>query len=97
MAFFDKVSGTLATRGRDVAGKAKELAELNRLNGQIHSQQRKADKVYMEIGKVVYENRADWEKTYINTQLALLDSIWNEIACLKEAVLKVRGVREAEQ
>ena len=33
-----------------MAGKAKELAELNRLNGQIHAQQNKADKIYMEIG-----------------------------------------------
>lgn len=93
MAFFDKVSGTLAARGKDVADKAKELAELNRLNGQIHSQQNKAEKVYMEIGKVVHENRADWKNIDVGTQLALLDSIGNEIAGLEKEVLKVRGVQ----
>ncbi len=66
-----------------MAGKAKELAELNRLNGQIHAQQNKADKIYMEIGKVVYENRADWENIDINARLELLDSIWKEISDLE--------------
>lgn len=97
MAFFDKVSGTLAARGRDVADKAKELAELNRLNGQIHAQQSKADKIYMEIGKVVYESRANWEKVDVNARLEMLDSIWREIAGLEKEVLKVRGVQLCEK
>ncbi len=96
MAFLDKVSGTLAARSREMAGKAKELAELNRLNGQIHAQQNKADKIYMEIGKVVYENRADWENIDINARLELLDSIWKEISDLEKEALKVRGVQLCE-
>lgn len=97
MAFFDKVSGTLAARGRDVADKAKELAELNRLNGQIHAQRSKADKIYMEIGKIVYESRADWEKIDVSARLELLDSIGSEIAGLEKEVLKVRGVQLCEK
>ena len=46
MAFLDKVGETLAAKSRDVADKAKEMAEVNRLNGQIHTQKNKAEKIY---------------------------------------------------
>ena len=55
MAFFEKVGGNLAAKSRNVADKAKEMAEVNRLNGQIHSQKSMAEKIYVEIGRLIYE------------------------------------------
>lgn len=38
MDFFSKVSGTISNKSKDVAHKAKELAEIANLNGQVSTQ-----------------------------------------------------------
>ena len=96
MAFFEKVGGTLAAKGRDVADKAKEMAEVNRLNGQIHSQTNAAEKIYAEIGKMVCEHREKWGQVDATEQLEQLDSIQAEIARLQEEILRVKGIRKCE-
>ena len=96
MAFFEKVGGTLAAKGRDVADKAKEMAEVNRLNGQIHSQTNTAEKIYAEIGKMVCEHRKNWGQVDVTEQLERLDSIQAEIARLQEEILRVKGIRKCE-
>ena len=96
MAFFEKVGGTLAAKGRDVADKAKEMAEVNRLNGQIHSQTNTEEKIYAEIGKMVCEHRENWGQVDVTEQLEQLDSIQAEIARLQEEILRVKGIRKCE-
>ena len=96
MAFLEKVGGTLAAKGREVADKAKEMAEVNRLNGQIHSQTNTAEKIYAEIGKMVCENRENWGQLDITGQLEQLDSIQVEIERLQEEILQVKGIRKCE-
>jgi len=96
MAFFEKVGGTLAAKSRDVADKAREMAEVNRLNGQIHSQESMAEKIYVEIGKLVYQNREDWQSMDVNSQLERLDAIGEEIARLQKEILWVKGIRKCE-
>lgn len=96
MAFFEKVSETLAAKGRDVADRAKEMAEVNRLNMQISSQKNMAEKIYTEIGKMVFENRENWKDIDVSGQLEQLDSIQTQITWLQEEVLRVKGVRRCE-
>lgn len=93
MAFFEKVGETLAAKGRDVADKAKEMAEVNRLNVQINSQKNTAEKIYTEIGRMVFENRDNWKDMDVSGQLEQLDSIQTEIIRLQEELLQVKGVR----
>lgn len=96
MAFLEKVGGTLAAKSRDVADKAKEMAEVNRLNGQIHSQKKIAEKVYAEVGRMVYENREEWSSIDVSSQMEQLDSIQEEIIRLQGEILRVRGARKCE-
>ncbi len=96
MAFFEKVGGTLAAKSRNVADKAKEMAEVNRLNGQIHSQKSMAEKIYVEIGRLIYENREDWQSVNVSGQLERLDGIQEEIVRLQTEILWVKGVRQCE-
>lgn len=93
MAFFEKVGETLAARSRDVADKAREMAEVNRLNGQLHTQRSTEEKIYMEIGRMIYENREDWQSVDIADQLERLDSVQEEIAHLQKEILRVKGLR----
>lgn len=94
MAFLEKVGGTLAAKGREVADKAKEMAEVNRLNGQIHAQTNAGEKIYAEIGRMVCENRENWEKMEFTEQFEQLDTVQAEIARLQEEILRVKGIRK---
>ena len=96
MAFLEKVGGTLAAKGKDVAEKAKEMAEVSRLNGQMNTQKSVAEKIYMEIGKRVCEEREDWKSMDLTAQLEQLDSVQVEIARLQEKILRVKGVRRCD-
>lgn len=92
MAFLEKIGGTLAAKGKDVADKAREMAEVNRLNGQISSQKNTAEKIYAEIGRMVYENRENWRNMDVSEPLERLDSIQTEIMRLQGEILRVKGV-----
>lgn len=93
MAFFENLGGTLAAKGKDVAEKAKEIAEINRLNGQIHTQEHMEEKIYIELGKAVSGHREDLGSMNVSAQLAELDSVQAEIARLREELLRVKGIR----
>ena len=64
MAFFDKfkdVAGDIADKAGDLAGagidKAKELAEIAKLNLANNSEEDDVKKAYLEIGKLYYAER----------------------------------------
>lgn len=97
MAFFEKVGETLAAKGKNVADKAKEVAEINRLNGLIHTQQNMIEKTYREIGEIVYENRADLEAGDVSGQMEQLDALWKETRRLQREILKVKGLQQCEK
>lgn len=96
MAFFEKVGETLAAKGKNVADKAKEMAEMNRLNGLIHSQKNMIEKTYREIGEIVYENRAERDAVDLNSQIEQLDALWKETRRLQREILKVKGLQQCE-
>ena len=56
MEFLDKLSDTLSTKGREVSGKAKDLAEIANLKRQISTCEDVIRKNYIEIGKRYYES-----------------------------------------
>lgn len=55
MDFFEKVGETITSKGKDVADKAKEIAEVASLKNQISVCEDVIKKNYMEIGKRFYE------------------------------------------
>lgn len=96
MAFFEKMSGALAAKSKDVADKAKEVAEVGRLNGQINGQKNAIEKLYLEIGKMIYANREDWSSADLTGQLEQLDFAQAEVARLQQEILRVKGLRRCE-
>ncbi len=59
MDFFDKVGETISSKSRDVVKKAKDLADVTNLNGQINCQEEIINKAYAEIGKAYFELHKD--------------------------------------
>ena len=63
MEFFNKVGSSISNKSKNVARKAKELAEISSLNNQINAQEDIINKICLEIGKTVYEKREAFPDT----------------------------------
>lgn len=97
MAFFDKLGETLSNTGKDVAKKAKELAEVASLNGQITTQEDCINKTFAEIGKMVYQQKAEWTSPELAEKIGVVDDAYAEIERLKKELMIVKGVKQCPQ
>lgn len=93
MAFFDKMSETLTTKGKDVAKKAKELAEITGLNSQISIQQEIMNKAYISIGKAYYEQVKDNPDELYVSDFEKVTKASEKIQELKRQVNDIKGIK----
>ena len=61
MEFIEKLGNTISAKGKEVADKAKDQAEILRLRGQISTCEEVIKKNYLEIGRLFYEQYGDDE------------------------------------
>lgn len=92
--FLDKVGETITNKGKDVAKKAKEIAEVVSLNNQISTQEDAINKVFLEIGKSVYQLKEEWISTELAEKFSLVDSAYEEIGRLKKEIMTLKGVKK---
>ena len=59
MDFIEKLGDTISVKGKEVADKAKDQAEILRLRGQISTCEEVIKKNYLEIGRLFYEQYGD--------------------------------------
>jgi len=59
MAFLDEIGKTLADKGREAAQKAKEMAEVLQIKGQISAEKSKVKELYGSIGAVYFKNHRE--------------------------------------
>lgn len=55
MEFFEKLGDTISAKGKEVADKAKDTAEILSLKSQISTCEEVIKKNYLEIGRLFYE------------------------------------------
>lgn len=89
MAFFDSMKETLTTAGRDVSQKAKEVSGVAKLKLDIKSREDALNKEYIALGKRYYDMHKEGEVA--DEQMASISSLLNEIADLKEEVVRIQG------
>lgn len=94
MDFFNKVGSSISNKSKDVARKAKELAEISNLNSQINVQQDIIDKICLEIGKIVYEKRENFPDAELKEKYTAASNAHAEIARLKSKIIFVRGAKQ---
>ena len=92
MDFFSKVGSTISSKSKDVAKKAKELAEVSSLNGQINTQEDIINRLCLEIGKNVYERRDVFPDNALAEKYTAVSNAYAEIERLKSAIISVKGV-----
>ena len=90
--FVSKIGETITTKGREVGGKAKDLAEIASLKSQISTCEDVMKKNYMEIGKKYYELHKDvWEETY-DEECRAVANAQNGIADLEAKIREIKGI-----
>lgn len=92
MAFFDKFKETVSDTSKMVAQKAKDVAEVTKLNGQISSEEAKIKEAYLAIGKRYFEeNMGEISDAYIN-DFTIINEAKARISELQEQIKTIKGV-----
>ncbi len=92
MDFLDKIGETITTKGKEVSDKAKDMAELVNLKGQVHTCEDLIRKRYVEIGKIYYEKHGSTpEEDYIDA-CRDIENAQNTIVDLEARIKELKGV-----
>ena len=83
MEFFDKLSESLVSAGKDVSQKAKDVSEEDYVQKQ-----------YEELGRSYYEKHKDEEECEEAEQFFLIREAVEEIERMKAEVLRIQGSAE---
>ena len=89
MDLLSRFSSTISNKSKDVAKKAKELAEISNLNSQIDLQEEIIDKLCLEIGKTVYEKRDLFPDSALAEKYTAVTNAYAEIARLHSAIIGI--------
>ncbi len=92
MDFFSKLGDKITNTSKDVAKKAKEVAEIANLNSQVSTKESTIKSTYVEIGKYVYENLKEDAPAEIAEKFATIDGLMAEIADMKKTIQELKGV-----
>lgn len=91
MTFFDDFGKKLGIVAETTVTKAKELTEITKLNMQISSEERKLEKLYAEIGKLVFEKEKDIPGSIVSEQCMKIIEVQQAV---KELNTKLNEVKE---
>lgn len=94
MDFLNKVGNTISSKSKDVTKKAKEIAEVSKMTGQIAMKEESIKGTYIELGKYVYENQKDDAPEEVAEKFAVIDAAVEEIEKLKKEIRKIKGMQQ---
>lgn len=94
MDFFDKLGEALTEAGRDVSQKAKDVSEIAKLKMDIKSKEDYVQKQYVTLGTNYYNKHKDDGDSEDAEMFYLIGEALEEIARMKEEVLRIQGAAE---
>lgn len=89
MDFFEKVGGVISTKGKAAADKAKSLAEIANMKGQIGSCEEVIKKNYLLLGKAYYEAHKEED----SEQVRAIADAERAITDLRKKILDIKGAQ----
>ena len=92
MDFFDKIGDTLSVKSKEVADKAKDMAELVNLKGQIHSCEEIIKKRYIEIGKIYYEKHGSAPEEEYMDACRDIENAQNTVIDIEDRIKEIKGI-----
>ena len=92
MAFFGDMGKKVGEVAQAAAKKSGELVEITKLNVNINSEEDKIQKLYIAIGKLVFENYNGGPTTYdVSAQCEEIKQHEQAIKVLKDKIIDVKG------
>ena len=97
MAFFDRLSKTVAEAGQKTIAKTKELADTSRLNMMISDEEKMINNQYLQIGKLyVSTHKDDFEEDFAEMISAIAGSE-AKIRDYRKQIQDIKGVQRCEK
>lgn len=93
MDFFDKLGETISTKSKDVAKKAKEIAEVVSLNAKISTQEDIINKAYQDIGKKFYEQNKNDSFHEFGAEFDIISHACEEIEKFKNEIQLIKNTK----
>ncbi|MCX7614157.1 MAG: hypothetical protein N2Z65_00205 [Clostridiales bacterium] len=90
MTFFDDLGRKLGVVAETTMTKAKELTDITKLNMQISSEERKMEKLYSEIGKLVFDKEKDLPQSFVAEQCSKIVEVQKSIKELNKKLEEVK-------
>ncbi len=94
MGFFDDLTESLTSAGKDVTQKAKDMSEIARLKLDIRAKEDYVQKQYMAIGEAYFQKHKNDEEVDEAEQFFLIREALGEIERMKTEILKLRKAAE---
>lgn len=92
MDFFDKLGETISTKGREVTDKAKDMAEVASLKGQIHNCEEIIKKRYIELGRIYYEKHGSTPEEEYADACRDIENAQNSIVDIESRIKEIKGI-----
>lgn len=95
MAFLDDLKQKVLVGSKQVADKAKEMADITKLRGQIASEKGKIKEAYSILGQLYYEaHKDDPETEDFAAQVAVITTSTKAIATFEEEIERIKAEPE---
>lgn len=92
MDFFDKIGETISTKSREVSDKAKDMAEIANLKGQIRTCEELLKKRYIEIGKIYYDKHGSMPEEEYQDACRDIENAQNTVVDLETRIREIKGI-----
>lgn len=93
MEFFDKLGETISEKSKDVAKKAKEVAEIASLNNKISNQEKNIKKIYADIGQKIYEKYKNDSSNEFYEECKIVTEAFDEISKIKSEIQLLKNYK----
>ena len=94
MSFFDNIGSKASAAGQAAAEKARNFAEVNRLNGVISDHEKRISRLYFEIGQSYYMRHKDDPEAEELERIAAITDTNEKIAVCREQIKTLKGVEK---
>ena len=94
MSFFDNIGSKASAAGQAAAEKARNFAEVNRLNGVISDHEKRISRLYFEIGQSYYMRHKDDPESEELERIAAITDTNEKIAVCREQIKTLKGVEK---
>lgn len=93
MAIFGDISKKISATSQNVVQKAKGMADITGLKGQISDEQKKIEKYYQNLGKLYYDLKQGEPDPELQELVALIKNSYYKIEEINAAIISIENIK----